>query len=123
MSDPNNPLSSLLERINATPNGGGDGGGDQDDSKQTGGGDSSRPNKVTWQPDEAAEDYDVRLSDGSIRPMSESALRSMVIELRKANLIDARHALQLLDIPDWEEIAEALEKEMQLAALAKLQRK
>lgn len=121
MSDPNNPLSSLLERINATPNG--DGGGDQDDSKQTGGGDSSRPNKVTWQPDEAAEDYDVRLSDGSIRPMSESALRSMVIELRKANLIDARHALQMLDVPDWEEIADALEKEMQLAALAKLQRK
>jgi len=116
MSDPSNPLSGLLERINATPD-------DDQSGKQTGGGDSSHPDKVTWQPDTAYEDYDVRLADGSIRPQSESALRAMVIELRKANLIDARHALQMLDIPDGDEIADALEKEMQLAALAKLQRK
>jgi hypothetical protein len=116
MSDTSNPFSGLLERINATPD-------DDQSGKQTGGGDSSRPDKVTWQPDEASEDYDVRLADGSIRPQSESALRSMVIELRKANLIDARHALQMLDVPDAEEIAEALEKELQLSALAKLQRK
>jgi hypothetical protein len=116
MSDPNNPFAGLLERINSSPD-------DNQDGKQTGGGDSSRPDKVTWQPDEASEDYDVRLSDGSIRPQSESALRSMVIELRKANLIDARHALMMLDIPDADEIADALEKELQLSALAKLQRK
>jgi hypothetical protein len=116
MSDQSNPFAGLLERINSSPD-------DNQDGKQTGGGDSSRPDKVTWQPDEASEDYDVRLSDGSIRPQSESALRSMVIELRKANLIDARHALMMLDIPDADEIADALEKEMQLAALAKLQRK
>ena len=109
------PFEDLLARINNSK--------DDDDGKQTGGGDSSHPNRVTWNPDDAYEDYDVRLSDGSIRPQSESALRSMVIELRKANLIDARHALMMLDIPDADEIADALEKEMQLAALAKLQRK
>ena len=116
MSDTNNPFGGLLERINNTKD-------DEDDGKQTGGGDSSHPNRVTWQPDDAYEDYDIRLADGSIRPQSESALRTMVIELRKANLIDARSALRMLDVPDADEIAEALEREMQLAALAKLQRK
>src|ERR1700730_13415314 len=112
MSDPSNPLSGLLERINATPD-------DDQSGKQTGGGDSSHPDKVTWQPDTAYEDYDVRLADGSIRPQSKSALGVMVIELRKVNLIDARHALEMLNLPDYEDIAEALEKEQQLAALAK----
>jgi hypothetical protein len=72
-----------------------------------------------WEPDSASEDYSVQVPEGAVRPMSQSALRSMVIELKKAQLIDSRHALQLLDIPDYEEIAEALEAELKLAALAK----
>jgi hypothetical protein len=43
----------------------------------------------------------------------------MVIELKKANMIDTKHALDLLDVPDSEEIAQALEEELKLAALAK----
>jgi hypothetical protein len=79
--------------------------------------------KAVWHPDTAAEDYDIRLAEGSIRPMSETALRSMVIELRKAGMIDVRHALQTIDFPDADEIADAVEHEQQLAALAKLGRK
>ena len=79
--------------------------------------------KAVWEPATAAEDYDIRLQDGSIRPMSESALRSQVIELKKAGMIDVAHALEMLDVPDWEEIAEAVQKEMELAALAKVQRR
>lgn len=79
--------------------------------------------RIVWEPAKAAEDYHIVLSEGSIRPMSESALRAQVIELKKAGLIDTRHALLMLDVPDADEIAEELEKEMQLAALAKVQRR
>jgi hypothetical protein len=79
--------------------------------------------KVVWEPAEAADRYDIRLAEGSIRPMSESALRSQIIELKKVGMIDVAHALEILDIPDWEEIAEAVQKEMELAALAKVGRK
>jgi hypothetical protein len=78
---------------------------------------------VTWQPIEVEEDFDIRLADGSIRPMSQQAIRSMVIELKKAGMMDVRHGLELLDIPDSDEIAQAVEDELKLAALAKLQRK
>jgi hypothetical protein len=79
--------------------------------------------KYVWEKDTEPENYDVHLPEGAIRPMSETALRSMVIELKKAGMIDVRHALDMLDVPEADEIAGAIEKEMQLAALAKLQRK
>jgi hypothetical protein len=78
--------------------------------------------KIVWQPAKAAEDYDIRLQDGSVRPMSESALRAQILELKKAGLIDSRHALKMLDIPDADEIADDLQREMELAALAKVKR-
>ena len=77
----------------------------------------------TWKEDTEADKYSIQLPEGAIRPMSQTALRSMTIELKKAGMIDTRHALEMLDIPMADEIAEALEKEMSLAALAKLQRK
>jgi hypothetical protein len=78
--------------------------------------------KVVWEPAKAAEDYRIVLAEGSIRPMSEAALRAQVIELKKAGMIDVAHALELLDIPDWQEIAEAVQKELELAAIAKTKR-
>lgn len=79
--------------------------------------------RIVWEPAKAAEDYQITLSEGSIRPMSESALRAQVIELKKAGMIDVAHALEMLDVPDWEAIAEAVQKEMELAALAKVGRR
>ena len=77
-------------------------------------------NKVAkWTPLDADTDYEIQIPDGTIRPLSESALRNMVIELKKAGMIDVNHALEMLDVPDHEEIAEAVENEMKLAALAK----
>jgi hypothetical protein len=122
VSDQDNPLSALIAK-NSGGNGNGDAGGGGDNDDQTGGGDSSSPDKVIWEPATAAEDYDVRLADGSIRPQSESSLRSMVLELKKAGMIDVRHALMMLDIVDADDIADAVEQEMKLAALAKVQRK
>ena len=78
--------------------------------------------RVVWEPDMAVEDFEIRLQDGSIRPMSEASLRSMVIELKKVGMIDTAHALQMLDVPDWEEIAASVQKELELAAIAKTTR-
>lgn len=78
--------------------------------------------RIVWEPAKAAEDYQITLAEGSIRPMSESALRAQVIELKKAGMIDVGHALEMLDVPDWEEISEAVQREMELAALAKTKR-
>ena len=72
-----------------------------------------------WQPDSATDEYQVNVPEGAVRPLSQSALRSMVIELKKAGMIDTKHALEMLDLPDAEEIAESLESELKLAALAK----
>jgi hypothetical protein len=72
-----------------------------------------------WQPVSPDDDYSVQVPEGAVRPMSQSALRSMVIELKKNNMIDTRHALDWLDVPDADEIAELLESELKLAALAK----
>jgi hypothetical protein len=72
-----------------------------------------------WTPVSGEDDYEVEIPPGAIRPLSESALRKMVIELKKAGMIDTRHGLEMLDIPDSDEIADATEQEMKLAALAK----
>ena len=72
-----------------------------------------------WQADRNPFDYEVELPEGAVRPMSESALRNMVIELKKAQMMDTRHALDMLDVPDSDEIADALEAELKLAAIAK----
>lgn len=79
-----------------------------------------KEDKFDWQPIQGEfHDYDVQVPEGALRPMSESALRSMVIELKKANMIDTAHALEMLDVPDADEIAEAIANEMKLAAIAK----
>ena len=77
-------------------------------------------NKVAkWTPIQGEDDYEVQIPEGALRPLSESSLRSLVIELKKAQMIDTKHALELLDVPEADEIAEAVENEMKLAALAK----
>lgn len=74
---------------------------------------------IKWNPDSAAEEFEIQVPDGAVRPMSQTALRSMIIELKKAGMIDTRHGLEMLDVPDADEIADAVEREMALAALAK----
>lgn len=83
-----------------------------------------RPTKsVKWSPVSADDRYDIQLAEGSIRPMSEAALRTMALELKKVGAIDVLHLLQWLNVPDADEIAAAVENEMRLAALAKITRK
>jgi hypothetical protein len=78
---------------------------------------------VKWEPKEGAEKYEVELPEGAVRALSASTLRKLVIELKKNNMIDTRSALEMLDIPDADTIADTLENELKLAALAKMGRK
>ena len=51
--------------------------------------------------------------------MSAASLRTMVPVLRNLGLIDVKHALKFLRIPDSDEIYEELAKEAQAQAAAK----
>jgi len=74
---------------------------------------------IKWQPDSAAEEFEIQVPEGAVRPLSQASLRSMVIELRKAGMMTVKHGLEMLDVPEYEEVAEAIEKEQAMAALAK----
>lgn len=82
-----------------------------------------RAKSVKWTPADPSDHYEVRLAEGSIRPMSAAALRSMAMELKKVGAIDVFHLLDWLEVPDAFEIAQAVENEMKLAALAKVQKR
>ena len=68
-------------------------------------------------------DYEVFLDPASVRPISGNALRKLVPELRKLQMIDTRSALNLMNIPGAEEIATGIETEKALEALAKLRKR
>ncbi len=65
------------------------------------------------------ENVRIQLDPGSIEPMSAASLRTMVPVLRNLGLIDVKHALKFLRIPDSDEIYEELAKEAQAQAAAK----
>ena len=68
-------------------------------------------------------DYEVFLDPASIRPISAQALRKLVPELRKLQMVDTLSGLEMLDIPGAQQIAERIEVEKALEALAKLKRR
>jgi hypothetical protein len=76
-----------------------------------------------WKPLDASADMQIHLDPGSVRPISQAAMRQLVMGLRSAGLIDAPSALEILEIPDAEAIAEKVEKEQQLAALARTKKR
>lgn len=66
--------------------------------------------------------YDVYLDPGSISPISGSALRSIMLGLAKAGMVPTKALLESLDIPGAGELADQVEQQQALAALAKLKR-
>lgn len=74
---------------------------------------------IKWEPVSAEDEYEIRMDEDSIRPMSQGALRNMAIELKKAGLIDVKHALDWMGVPDSDEIADGITEELKLAAIAK----
>jgi hypothetical protein len=70
-----------------------------------------------------AKDFKVYLDPASVTPMSANALRSLVPKLRQLQMLDTRSGLDMLGIPGAGEIAENLEVEKALEALARLKKK
>lgn len=77
---------------------------------------------VPWKKPADPEDYDVYLDPGSIKPTSSSALRALVIGLMDKGKLPLKYALEQLELPGAEEIAEEQRKEMELSAILKLKR-
>lgn len=78
---------------------------------------------VVWQPIERPERYAVYVDPASFQVMSRSMLRRLSLALYRLGLIDRRAALEVLGWPDWESVADRLDKAEQLAAAAKLESK
>lgn len=78
-----------------------------------------------WSPIEPSKlgDYEVFLDPASIRPISASALRKIVPELRKLQMIDTKTGLEMMDIPGAAEIATGIGAEKSLEALARLKKR
>lgn len=74
---------------------------------------------VKWQETLRPEEFDVELDEASILPFSQAMLRKLAPELRKAGLLDVYNTLDTLGWPNAEGVAQHLEQEQALAALAK----
>lgn len=74
---------------------------------------------INWEPVPHPELFDMELDEASLKVFSQTMLRKLAGELRKAGLLGVRRTLQTIDWPDAEGAAEEVEQEQALAALAK----
>lgn len=79
----------------------------------------------TWNPMPAkeSENTDLYMDEFSLKPISQTAFQKFVMGLRSAGMIDNKHALEWLEIPEADEISDAIEDEQKLAALSKVKRR
>lgn len=71
--------------------------------------------------DEDLDAYTVILDPGSLKPVSMSALRSLAVELLKVGL-PIKYALEWMDVPEADEIAQEVQQNLELSALSKVKR-
>lgn len=77
---------------------------------------------VEWHPIDNPSEWNIYLDPGSIRPISMTALRKLVPSLKQMGMLDTRTALEMMDIPGAAEIADNIEAENALQALARVKR-
>ena len=75
---------------------------------------------VPWERIESADEWRLYLDPGSIRPISATAASKLAIALKDKHMIDDRTALEMMNIPGSDEIADKLDMERSLEALARL---
>ena len=74
---------------------------------------------VAWPETNRPDTFDFELDSESIMPFSKAMLRRLMPELRKMGMMDVHSGLDIAGIPKAEEVAERLEQEQALAALAR----
>jgi hypothetical protein len=77
---------------------------------------------IPWERIEHADEWSIFLDPGSIHPMSQMALNKLAVALKDKHAIDDRTMLEFMKIPHAEEIADKLESERALEALARVRR-
>lgn len=74
---------------------------------------------IPWLPLADSNKLGLYIDPSSLQPISKSAMRTMAMPLRQAGALDVASFLRYLDVPDADTIAEKIDREMQLAAIAK----
>jgi hypothetical protein len=77
---------------------------------------------VPWERVESADEWRLYLDPGSIRPISAMALNKLAMALKDKHMIDDRTALDWMNVPGADEIADKLDAERQLEALARVKK-
>jgi hypothetical protein len=75
-----------------------------------------------WTPIPDSAEAFLEMDDTSVDSISSAMLKKLVVPLAKLGVIPPKFALETIGIPHADELAEAAEKQMALAALAKLKR-
>jgi hypothetical protein len=78
-----------------------------------------------WEPVDTKDmdEQEIYLDEGSLRPISQMAFQKFVMGLRQGGMISNRKALEWLEVPDHEQVADEVENEQKLAALAKTKKR
>jgi len=78
---------------------------------------------VDWEaiPDFDPANWHIKIDENSIRPYSQTALRSMVPVMKQLGIIDPETAMDLLDVPNKEVVLQRLREQASQAAQAKQQ--
>lgn len=83
---------------------------------------SDKGQKCEWNPVDIDDDCQLQLDESSVKPMSSTALKQLVLALSKTGSLPNKFIFETLGLPGADELAEDAEKQQQLAALAKLKR-
>lgn len=75
-----------------------------------------------WSPIPGSAECELELDDVSLRAVSSSMMKTLVLNLSKTGMLPAKFIFETLEIPNADELAEEGTKQMELAAVAKLKK-
>jgi len=78
---------------------------------------------IPWLPLDSNNKLGLYVDPTSLNPISKSAMRTLAPQMRQAGVLDVLTYLKAIDFPDAENVAQKMDREMQLAALAKARKR
>jgi hypothetical protein len=91
-----------------------------EDTMQPARGKQQKP--VIWSPIPGSWEAELELDEVSLRAVSSTMMKSLVLSLAKTGMLPAKFILETMDIPNAEELAEEGTRQAELAALSKLKK-